>query len=54
MRDLCDVPASFLEGVENKDEGKSHKQRRAAGGQGGMGDVRTVRLPEGNFTILNS
>lgn len=54
LRDLCDVPASFLEGVENKDEGKSHKQRRAAGGQGGMGDVRTVRLPEGNFTILNS
>lgn len=48
------MPASLLQGVENKDEGKSHKQRRAAGGQEGMGDVRTVRLPEGNFTILNS
>lgn len=53
LRDLCDVPACFLECVENKDGGKSSKRRRATGGQGGMGDVRTVRLPEENFTTLN-
>ena len=47
------MPACFLECVENKDEGKSYKWRRATGGQGGMEDDRTVRLPEGNFTVLN-
>lgn len=53
LRDLRDVPVCFLECVENKAEGKSYKWRRATGVQGGMGDDRTVRLPEKKFTILN-